>query len=91
MKIFKFGGASVKDAEGVKNLAVCFTNGWVVKTHWWWFRPWEKQPMPSKKLLKIILKIPKNYKAVIQEVEKYHNDYFNGLVCNRESRRYLQM
>ena len=25
MQVFKFGGASVKDANGVKNLAVCFT------------------------------------------------------------------
>ena len=29
MQIFKFGGASVKDAEGVKNLAHVSINSWL--------------------------------------------------------------
>ena len=48
MKIFKFGGASVKDAEGVKNVAKIIQTERNLDTLVV-ILPWEKLPMLLKK------------------------------------------
>ena len=48
MQIFKFGGASVKDAEGVKKFSACPYHCWATATHLLLFRQWGKRPMPWK-------------------------------------------
>lgn len=46
MQVFKFGGASVKDANGVKNLAALLQK-WGIPIHLLSYLPWEKLPMRS--------------------------------------------
>lgn len=54
MKVFKFGGASVKDAEGVMNVARVLKTK-VLRNVCLSFRQWGKQQMHWKLLWKTIL------------------------------------
>lgn len=82
MKIFKFGGASVKDAEGVKNLlSVLHTVGsdhtLVVVS------AMGKTTNALEKVVKTYFEHPKELKAVIYEVELFHETILDGLFPNR--------
>jgi len=73
MQIFKFGGASVKDAEGVKNLikvleAVGYENTLIVVS------AMGKTTNALEKVIGNYFNNKKELQSSIQEVKKYHNE-----------------
>jgi aspartate kinase len=71
MKVFKFGGASVKDAMGIKNLAQIVSkeseNLVIVVS------AFGKTTNALEKVLKSWLAGDKEYKSLLEEIYKYHN------------------
>ena len=83
MQVFKFGGASVKDANGVKNLAkvlqdVGFENTLVVVS------AMGKTTNALELVVKNYFENKNELQSSIQEVKKYHNDILLDLFDNTQ-------
>ncbi len=81
MRIFKFGGASVKDANGVKNLVkvleeVGHENTLVVVS------AMGKTTNAMEKIVNCYFSDEKEINAAVQEVREYHNGILQGLFQN---------
>ena len=84
MQVFKFGGASVKDAEGVRNLAKIvssFGQGSLVIV----VSAMGKTTNHLEELVKLAHK-GKNYEQPLQELIKYHRSIINELMPNLPER-----
>ena len=83
MRVFKFGGASVKDAEGVKNLAgVLQTTG-----HQDTFLVVSAMGKTTNAMEKVVDSYFSDKKALnsaVQEVKEYHNGILQGLFPNTQ-------
>ena len=87
MKIFKFGGASVKDANGVKNLVkvlqeVGYTNTLIVVS------AMGKTTNAIETVIKNYFEESKELQASIQEIVKYHNEILLELFPNEQHQIY---
>ncbi len=85
MRIFKFGGASIKDAEGIKNLCtilqtVGYSNVLLVVS------AMEKTTNALEIVVKNYFDQSKDLQASIQEVKKYHNQIVLDLYNNSENK-----
>ncbi|AXG68522.1 lysine-sensitive aspartokinase 3 [Kordia sp. SMS9] len=83
MKIFKFGGASVKDANGVKNLVnvlqqVGYDNTLIVVS------AMGKTTNAIEVVIKNYIEESKELQASIQEIAKYHNEILLDLFPNEQ-------
>ncbi len=89
MRIFKFGGASVKDAAGVKNVlhvlqTVGHENVLIV------ISAMGKTTNSLEVVIKNYFDNPKELKASIQEIKKYHIEILLGLYEDEKSDGYLK-
>ncbi|HNR41898.1 MAG TPA: aspartate kinase [Bacteroidales bacterium] len=77
MKVFKFGGASVKDAAGIKNLAkiVSGENGKLVVV----VSAFGKTTNALEKVLKLWFAGDKGYREHLEELHSYHSSVAGGL------------
>lgn len=66
MRIFKFGGASVKDADGVKNVVSVLRTVGFQKIRYWLFQQWGKQLMQGN-CGKNYFENEKSYSAVFKK------------------------
>lgn len=87
MKIFKFGGASVKDANGVKNLVkvlqeVGYDNTLIVVS------AMGKTTNAIEEVIKNYFEESKELQASIQEIAKYHNEILLELFPNEQHQIY---
>jgi len=87
MKIFKFGGASVKDANGVKNLVkvlqeVGYANTLIV------ISAMGKTTNAIEEVIKNYFEESKELGASIQEIAKYHNEILLELFPNEQHQIY---
>jgi len=87
MKIFKFGGASVKDANGVKNLVkvlqeVGYNNTLIVVS------AMGKTTNAIEIVIKNYFEESKELQASIQEIAKYHNEILLELFPNEQHEIY---
>ena len=90
MRIFKFGGASVKDAEGVKNLVNVLKetghdNLLIVVS------AMGKTTNALELLLKNYFESPKEVKTSLSEIKQYHQEIINGLFDNPRHPIYQQL
>ena len=81
MQVFKFGGASVKDAKGVKNLAVVlkkasYKNALIIVS------AMGKTTNALEIVIKNYLENKAEFLSSIQEVKKYHNEILLNLFDN---------
>ena len=79
MRVFKFGGASVKDAEGVKNLVqvlktIGYDNTLVVVS------AMGKTTNALELVIKNYFENKKELQSAIQDVKKFHNDILLDLI-----------
>jgi aspartate kinase len=83
MQIFKFGGASVKDAEGVKNLVkvlttVGYNNTLIVVS------AMGKTTNALEKVIDNYFNNKKEFQSTLQEIKKYHNEILLNLFENEQ-------
>ena len=83
MKIFKFGGASVKDADGVKNVTsvlekVGYKNTLIVVS------AMGKTTNSLEGIIKNYFEKSNELNASVQEVRKYHNQIVSDLFDDEE-------
>jgi aspartate kinase len=81
MLVFKFGGASVKDIEGVKNLKniiQLYENETIIVV----VSAMGKMTNALEEVVKLFYK-KEEYTAKIQEIENYHQTLINGLILDK--------
>jgi aspartate kinase len=81
MKVYKFGGASVKDAPGIRNLASIVSHGQdnlviVVSA-------FGKTTNALEKVLNSWLRVEPGYKDHLDEIERYHNSVIEELFTDK--------
>jgi aspartate kinase len=100
MKVFKFGGASLRDAENIRNVAGLLQNYRQEIRSWWWYRPWVKPPTHWKRLQQpsarqngkaadLYREVKERHYAVMRELFDENDEVFtlvNGLLSWRASR-----